>query len=253
MLTEIIDKSYQLFAKYNPTRPLDICTDCCMTPEDEAKLANLPVRQIPKDLLAEYNDGAAPAKTRIEEVKHFLPRYLELIGQFQFPTHSAELSFSRLIPFEKTEWSKQELNLLADFSKSYFKHCLSLYPIPSFSDGITTILIMFRGVDFDLKELFDLNDLLKIWEVEQTKESALHFRDLHFHGFDQYNSTKLFSAFGDKELADILRTWLDTETVKQNFADTIEQLIIEKNDLEDNDINDLNLLYDIIRTRKNGL
>ncbi|MBK9381586.1 MAG: hypothetical protein IPN39_09675 [Chitinophagaceae bacterium] len=245
MLTEIIDKSYGLFAKYNPKKPLDICTDCCMKPEDEAKLASLPVRQIPKDLLADYNDGAKPNKTTIEEVKHFLPRYLDLIAQFQFPTHSAELSFSRLIPFDKTEWTKQELDLLNQFTIDYFKHCLSIYPLPSFNDRIDTILIMLW------KAGFNVGNLLTIWESEKTKESALHFRDLHFHGFDQYNKTKLCSTFGDKELADILRTWLDTEKVKQNFADTIELLIIEASNLADTDINELNLLHDIIRTKKN--
>jgi len=218
-----------------------------MTPEDEAKLASLPIRQIPKDLLADYNDGAKPDKTRVEEVKHFLPRYFDLMGQFEFPTHSTELSFSRLIPFDKTEWTKEELELLYQFPKEYFKHCLSIYPIPSFNDRIDTILIMFW------KAGFNITDLLTLWENEKTKESALHFRDLHFHGFDQYNQTKLFSAFGDKELADILRTWLDTEKVKKNFADTIEELILEKADLADTDINELNLLYDIIRTKKNGL
>lgn len=247
MLTEIIDKSYELFAKYNPTGQLDICTDCCMTPEAAAKLASLPVRQIPKDLLVEYNDGARPEKTRIEEVKHFLPRYFDLVGQFEFPTHSAELSFSRLIPFDKNEWTKEELELLNQFTKEYFKQCLSVYPIPSFNDRVDTILIMFWKADFNIL------DLLTIWANEKTKESALHFRDLHFHGFDQYNQTKLFSAFGDKDLANILRTWLDNEIVKQNFADTIEQLIIEKTDLAETDINELSVLYDIIRTKENGL
>jgi hypothetical protein len=218
-----------------------------MTPEDEGKLASLPVRQIPKDLLADYNDGAKPDKTRVEEVKHFLPRYFDLIGQFEFPTHSTELSFSRLLPFDKTEWTKEELELLYQFPKEYFKHCLSIYPIPSVNDRIDTILIMFW------KAGFNITDLLTLWENEKTKESALHFRDLHFHGFDQYNQTKLFSAFGDKELAGLLGNWLETEKVKKNFADIIEELILEKADLADTDINELNLLYDIIRTKKNGL
>ena len=41
VLSEIIEQSYSLFAKYHPSRPLDICTDCCMTPEEEGKLAGL--------------------------------------------------------------------------------------------------------------------------------------------------------------------------------------------------------------------
>ena len=137
--------------------------------------------------------------------------------------------------------------MLNQFPKEYFKHCLPIYPIPSFNDRVDTILIMLWVAGFDIR------NLLTIWENEKTKESALHFRDLHFHGFDQYNPTKLFSAFGDEELANTLRTWLDTETVKQNFVNTIEQLIIERNDLADTDINELNLLYDIVRTKKNGL
>lgn len=135
-----------------------------MKPEDEAKLASLPVRQIPKDLLADYNDGAKPNKTTIEEVKHFLPRYLDLIAQFQFPTHSAELSFSRLIPFDKTEWTKQELDLLNQFTIEYFKHCLSIYPLPSFNDRIDTILIMLW------KAGFNVGNLLTIWESEKQKK-----------------------------------------------------------------------------------
>lgn len=247
MLTEIIDKSYGLFAKYHANGQLDICTNCCMSPDAAVKLASLPVREIPKDLLAEYNDGAKPYKTRVEEIKHFLPRYLDLVAQFEFPTHSAELSFSRLVPFNQNEWTKEELDLLYQFPKEYVKHCLSIYPIPSFNDSIDNILIMLW------KAGFNINELLTIWENEQTNESALHFRDLHFHGFNKYNQIKLSSAFGDKELADILRIWLETETVKQNFADLIARLIIEKNKLADTDINELNILYDIIRTKKDGL
>jgi hypothetical protein len=163
-----VHKAYDLFSKYRVERPLDVCTQsCCMKPEDEGRLAALPVRQIPVELLAEYNDSARPVKTRIKEVKHFLPRYLELIGQFQFPAHSTELSFSRLIPFDKSEWSGEELTLLDEFSKLFFKNCLSSYPIPSLSDNITSILILFRGVDFDLHELFDIQSLLKYGKMNK--------------------------------------------------------------------------------------
>ncbi len=243
VLSEIIEQSYSLFAMYHPSRPLDICTDCCMTPEEEGKLAGLPVREIPRDLLSYYNDGAKPEKTRIEEIKHFLPRYLDLIGNFQFPTHSTELSFSRLIPFEKNEWSKEELDVLLRFNSSFFKHCLTLYPIPSFSDEIDTILIMFWRAGFNIAEL------LTIWEDDKTLVGTLHFRDLYFHSFEEYNPTKLSSGFADKGLADILLTWRASDKVKQNFAGNIEQIIIEKNDLDIADLNELNLLYDILRAK----
>ena len=183
-------------------------------------------------------------------MKHFLPRYLDLIGQFEFPTHSTELSFSRLIPFVRNEWTKEEIILLDEFSKAFFKDCLKVYPIPSFTDTITTILIMFRGVDFDLRELFDIEALLKIWEAEQSKESVLHFRDLYFHGFSQYDRSKLSSSFGDKALANILSAWLDSEKVNKIFSDSIEKIIIGNSDLEKNDESELNLLYEILQAKK---
>ncbi|MFM7152963.1 MAG: hypothetical protein ACKOZV_02415, partial [Bacteroidota bacterium] len=57
MLKAITDKSYEIFGCYNPGRPLDICTECCMTPEDESRLAGMRVQDIPVQLLSDYNDG----------------------------------------------------------------------------------------------------------------------------------------------------------------------------------------------------
>jgi hypothetical protein len=233
MLTELIDKAYQLFAKYKPTRPLDVCTLCCMAPEREAQLASMSVRHIPKDLLAEYNDSAKPAKTRIEEVKHFLPRYLDLMVHFDFPTHSTELSLSRFAPFDQAEWIAEELELLHQFSMEYFKHCLTLYPLPAFTGDIDSILIMFW------KAGFNIVDLLTIWEKNQSKESALHFRDLYFSGYN--------NPFGDQVLAAVIQSWLDNAQVKQHFEVTIETLILEEAELAENDLNELNLLYEMIR------
>lgn len=242
MLAEIIDKSYDLFSKYTSKQPLDICTVCCMLPEDEAKLASMPVREVSKDLLAEYTNGARSEKTPIEEVKHFLPRYIELASKFDFPTHSAELTFSRLVPFLKAEWTMEELELINQFGKAYFKHCLRIYPIPSFNDSIDTMLIMFwRGG-------FDVSDLLKVWEGETGKESVLHFRDLYSSGFEQKKKASLANPFGDSILADLLRDWLDSTNVKRTFSVIIEELICAESALDENDLNGLSLLYGIIRT-----
>ncbi|MFN7831693.1 MAG: hypothetical protein ACK5Q2_06875 [Bacteroidota bacterium] len=246
MLKEITDKSYEIFGRYNPARPLDICTECCMTPEDESRLASMRVQDIPAQLLSEYNDGAKPLKTSVEEIKHFLPRYLELIGLYQFPTHSAELSFSRVIPFDENEWTETETGILREYSRAFFRRCLSIYPIPSASDSITTILIMFQGAGSGLRELFPVYELLEIWEAEATNESLLHFRDLYFHGFDPHHPAKLSSPFGDSELASVLRRWIESENTRQLFSAAIEKLILEDNSLSDIDAGELSLLYEIL-------
>jgi hypothetical protein len=247
MLKKIIDRTYQEFSKYRATLPLDACINCCMTIEETTKLASMSVESIPQKLLANYNDSAKPKKTRIEEVKHFLPRYLELISEFNFPTHSSELSFSRLVPFDKNEWTKNEYEILINFQLEYFKHCLNTYPIPSFGDKIDSIIIMFWESGIGIEKL------LLVWEETESLESNLHFKDLYFEGFEQYNRSKLSNSFGDKELCEKLTTWIQNPKVNCIFQERIERIILGNSTLDEQTIYEFNLLYDIIRTEiKNG-
>ncbi|TYZ05886.1 hypothetical protein FY528_20265 [Hymenobacter lutimineralis] len=154
-MKEIIKTAYRIFSKYKAARPLDICTECCMNINNEALLASLPVHDIPKDLLGKYNDEASTGKTPISELKHFLPRYIELASHFQFPSHSPELSFKRLTPFDKSEWTSAELTFLNRFSLEYFKYCLSIYPLPTEYEGIDSILIMLWLGSFDIDTLLE--------------------------------------------------------------------------------------------------
>lgn len=243
-MKETVEKAYELFSKYRADRPLDVCTECCMKIEDEGRLASLPVREIPVELLTEYNDSAKPAKTRIEEVKHFLPRYLDLISEYKFPTHSTEISFSRLLPFDKSEWTENELGLLEKFATDFFNQTLQTYPIPSFNDRIDTILIMFWRADFDIVRL------LRLWERTDTLQSVLHFNDLYFQGFNEHNRSELFSSFGDKELSNILTNWLENEKTKEIFEMRIERIILGDYDIDERTLNELNSLYEIVRTEK---
>ncbi|MES2732348.1 MAG: hypothetical protein V4714_11380 [Bacteroidota bacterium] len=244
MLKETVEKLYEQFSTYKAVRPLDICTYCCMSIENEELLASLLVREIPKDLLAEYNDGASTAKTPIDELKHFLPRYLELISQFEFPTHSAEIALRRLTPYDETEWSEQELKLLRQFSLDYFEYCLAVYPLPEYIQ-IDSVIIMLWHSQFEIK------DLLLLWETDKSKESILHYKDLMFYGFKQHNPSKLNNPFGGKPIYDFLRQWLDKEEVIKHFSGAIEEIILQEESLEEPDLDELNLLYEILASKKN--
>jgi len=237
-MREIVNKGYELFAQYRVNRPLDVCTDCCMTIEDESKLASLPVKEIPLELLSTYNDSAKPEKTRIEEVKHFLPRYLDLIANYNFPTHSTELALSRIVPFDKSEWTKNELEFLETFAATFFQHTLKTYPIPSFYDRIDALLIMLWKAGFNIERL------LKIWEETDTLQSVLHYNDLHYHGFKEHNKNELSSGFGDKALWQVLTHWLQQDKTKKIFKLRIEQVILGEYAIEENILNELNLLYE---------
>ncbi len=104
-LKHIIEYSYSVFSKYRANLPLDVCTDCCMTLNQTCELANMSVKQIPFELLYEYNTAAKPALPNIEEFKHFLPRFLELTSELKFLHHSAEIILNRFEYYSIEEWT----------------------------------------------------------------------------------------------------------------------------------------------------
>lgn len=238
-----IEKAYQLFQGYTATSPLDICTHCCMDIEDERLLASLPVREIPKELLMEYNDGAGATIPPIDELKHFLPRYLELLGDFQFPSRCVELALRKFESLKKVNCTNEEADLLESFSYSFFKKCLSVHPLPE-NEMIDSILIMFWRGKFDLSVLF------KIWFEIDSIPSTLHFIDLWVEGFYQNKIEKMTNPFGDKELGLEIRGWINQEETRATFSARIEQLVMKNVEMNYFESIRLNMVYNMLTALK---
>lgn len=238
-MESLIAEAYELFKKYQVKRPLDICTDCCMDIKNEGLLASLPVKEIPQDLLMEYNDGASTVKTPIEELKHFLPRYMDLASSFEFPSHSTELTFRRLAPFNSGEWTNEELGYLKKFALTFFKKCLSTYPLPQ-NDQIESILILLWLGQFQMDEL------LAYWITDPSSISTLHFKDLYLEGFKHNSLHKLSNGFADEEISNKLSNWINNKAVKHAFKDNIERLILNETAMDEHQLNQLNMLYEVL-------
>jgi hypothetical protein len=101
-----------------------------MTSNQASELASMSVKQIPFELLYEYNTAAKTTLPKIEEFKHFLPRFLELTAELKFLHHSAELILSRFEYYSKEEWTEEECNVIQNYAKELFKYYLSIYPLP---------------------------------------------------------------------------------------------------------------------------
>jgi hypothetical protein len=235
-LAQTVERAYQLFATYPITKPLDVCTDCCITEEEEKELLKRPVRDISKETLSHYTTGASSGNTPIHEIKHFLPRYLHLISQFDFPSHSVEISLRRLASISSADWAGEEGQLMSDFSVQFFLYCLAHYPLPE-QDTIEVILIMFWNGGRDIKPL------LAAWADEIHANSVLHYRDLLFRTFK--GNGKLSNGFGDDpRLAELLFNWAHAPGTQCVFANAIETLVLANEPMEPEDWDDLNLLYD---------
>lgn len=240
-LLNIVEKSYQVFKKYKATIPLDACTACCLTKNQESELVCLSVHDIPFDLLYDYNTAAKTEKPSIQEFKHFLPRFLELTAELKFLHHSPELVLSRFHYYDKSQWTAEEQKLLQNFGQAYFSQCLTLYPLPE-GEHIDSILIMLWETKIDIESL------LSDWTTIQTKESVLHFNDLITRGFKDNKHDELCSSFAGKDLSRVLVQWLNKAANKQWFANEIEKVIIEPPEsIEEMTLNELSWTYEKMR------
>jgi hypothetical protein len=240
-LQDIVSKSYQVFKKYKATIPLDACTACCLTKNQESELVFLSVHDIPFELLYDYNTAAKTKKPSIHEFKHFLPRFLELTADQKFLHHSAELVLSRFHYYDKCEWTDEEKELMQNFGQAYFSQCLTIYPLPEL-ETIDSILIMLSETKINIEPL------LTTWTGFQSKESVLHFNDLVIRGFRSDRQDELVSSFGSKDLSQVIIEWLNRESTRRSLADKIEKIIMESpTDIEQTTLDELSWTYEKVR------
>lgn len=236
-LRTIIDQSYSLFSKYRANLPLDVCTECCMTLNQTSELASMSVKQIPFELLYEYNTAAKPTLPNINEFKHFLPRFLELTAELKFLHHSAEIILNRFEYYSAEEWTKEERETIQCFANELFKYFLTVYPFPEL-ETIDSIIIMLYKAQVDIKEI------LKGWSTIETRSSVLHLSDLVCNGFKGANNETLSSGFADNNISKLVYDWLNSDFELVKLKTQIEEIIMKPNETQDWKLNELNWTYE---------
>ena len=180
------------------------------------------VREIPDELLWRYHFAAHVEKTPVAEVKHFLPRYLEIVSRFQFEHFWTEVALDRL-SLARGEWTAEEWALLESWSRAFFAHCLSQYhdrvvsPNVPYIENIVDIIIMLAHGDFDICSLLD------DWGRDARLSALLHFKDLLLWGFSGDMSTLENSfAADDHGLFSLLSGWVRKPGVIAHFSTGFE-------------------------------
>ena len=240
-LEEIIEYSYKLFEKYTIGSTLDVCKRCCVSDADEAILINTPLREISSsDLRVGYFASARSySYQELLEMKYFLPRILELVSNFDFPSVSVEEVFLRLALNSPECWTNEELQLLSDFSVEFFKKCLSYYPYSPDGDDISTYLTMFAVANFKVKPLLDA------WVATENIESTLQFKDFFIQEFNNQAST-YFQSEEVEELNKTVSNWLNDAAIKNRFLGKIDKILSESSNLDAETIQELSLVKDLL-------
>ena len=236
-LRQAIKKSYSVFSKYQAKLPLDVCTDCCMTVDQTRELVNMSTQQIPFKLLYEYNTAAKSVLPKIEEFKHFLPRFLELTAELQFLHHSAELVLSRFEYYSIGEWTQEERETIQCYANELFKYLLTVYPLPEL-ETIDSLIIMLYKAQVNIKEV------LKNWSTIETRSSVLHLSDLVCNGFKGANNETLSSGFADNNISKLVYNWLNSDFELVKLKTQIEEIIMQPKKTQDWKLNELNWTYE---------
>lgn len=231
-LRSVIDRAYMLFKRYKAAKPLDACTACCMSEQQENALVSLSTKSIPAELLYDYNTAAKPDKLSPKEYRHFLPRYLELIAEKQFLSHSVELSFCRFDYFTRSDWNEDELALFEDYARELFRHYLASYPIDPI-EQIDGPLIMLT------KAYVGVEKILEQWKFHPSRASVLHLNDL-LHKGEQF---RWKFTFDEQGIGPRIEAWLKGTEFDNRFKGILEDMIMQPGELTEHIQGELSTTY----------
>lgn len=241
-LPDLIEAAYVLFAPYTLGATLCVCKACCVSDAQEQALLRTPLRQVSGQVLSDGFFVSARDYSDQErwEMKHFLPRVLELATQFEFPVHSVEITFTRLDLDQPAYWPAAERQLLAAFARTYFEACLAIYPLPD-GNQLTDILIMFGLAHFELPPL------LHSWATANSPSSLVHLADLLLDELDDMppKAMRLRNPFSTPHVDQQLQAWLSDPDVRATLVVQVEQALLYQQ-LPDEEATRLSWAYDVL-------
>lgn len=235
-LRSIVDNAYRVFSRYEIGDTLTVChCNVCMTVETERELIKTPLREISSGLLAEYtnsahgwDDGAVA-----REIRHFLPRYFELIAENDPPDHiGIDICLRRIGRGGwRATWPVEEERVIDDFFDAILVANLPRLELALWPVG--------WRLEFDLADVLtmivtaggDVDRMLSVWEGAADPAAALHMAALRSDVLTLNGRPCLENPFleDDREAADrigafLMRPEVDKRIEEAFFAVTDPRL-----------------------------
>jgi hypothetical protein len=222
-LAAAVENAYRVFARYDLRGGVTVCRcNVCVAPDMERQLNTVPLREMSAGLLAEYTDSAHSFDGKVEnDLRHYLPRYFELIAQGSPPTNlDEETCLQRLREADyPRNWGPVEAGAVDRFVVALLRERLAT-PLSIDAMGYTgygedkaeTVLCMaaYAGAD--------LAPLLSVWreaawrEDEMGRVATLHLANV--------------VATADWRLRQLRNTWwLHRDYIEQAMQQVIQWLL----------------------------
>ncbi len=181
-LAAAVEAAYGVFAGYRIEGELIVC-DCavCVSEADARFLAATPVREIPARRLAEYTNSAHGYDPLVEkQVKHFLPRYLDLVAQRDVPDSlGLDICLRRIGGAGwREDWPAVEAAALEEFFDAFTEASLTDISLAHWPVGWRLGWDMVDVLTFTVTAGGDLERVLATWDAAPDPAAALHVAGL---------------------------------------------------------------------------
>jgi hypothetical protein len=178
-----IEAAYRVFARYRLNGRIIVCNcSCCVAPQVEHELIRTPLNALPAPTLAEYTNSAHGWDGRVEDdLRYFLPRYLELIAIGEVPsTTGIDTCLRRLADADyRNSWPEAEAKALNDAFAALLR--LVLEEPPSCEMGRIPTWDVDTAEDLICMVAFangDVGLMLATWDAERTRNADLHLANM---------------------------------------------------------------------------
>lgn len=214
-LEGIVEDAYRVFARYTLDRTLIVChCNCCMTEEVERELVATPLRSVPSQLLAEYTNSAhAWDDDRVaREMRHFLPRYFDLIAHDDPPSSlGLDICLNRIGDTGwRSKWSADEVHLIDSYFDALLRASLLRLDLTQWPVGWRLTFDLLEVLTLVVTAGGDLPRVLAAWDAAPDPAAAIHMAALRQHVLVTQTRTHIHSPFleNHREAADSIGAFL---------------------------------------------
>ena len=238
-MKKLIKEAYELFI-YDLNGKLSVCTPCCVSEENITKLIKTPVKELSEYLIREYLDAVNYDETGFE-IKHFLPRILEMTVKRAEIRLDTSLILDKC-HFERDIWNEKELDFMHRFSKEFIIDALDTDPGKMRIENFSVYITMFNIGGLKTEHLLDID----MWKSESTKISVLkHFEKMMYYYTRDY--TYYNNSFSENaEFNNQINLWISSKEMAEIFMPIIEKYYFENSDMEYEEKWCLDQLYSVL-------
>lgn len=212
-LQVLIDEAYHLFKSYPMGGAMAVCNGCgCCLQESDAKLLqSTAIKKVDRRLIYEYLDAAvADDDLLIGQMKHLLPRVLELLLQGEYLRHSTEIILDKCHCDRAQYWSAKEIDFLQRFALVYLQWvCES----NDQTNTLDEVVLMFHLAGLDI------TPLLVCWENMLVNPKALQdLLNVIVYDFQRGRYDRPFSNY---ESSLKISNWLNGNALRNKVIELI--------------------------------